>query len=196
MRLIQKLIFVTILTTLTISECRSQQIGIKTNLISDATASPGIGAEISVAPRWSLEVTGSLNAWDMPSERKWKHWLIEPEVRYWFCEALHGHFVGMHLLGGQYNIGGFGFDGKLFGIDFNTLRDTRRQGWAAGGGINYGYAWMLSKHWNLEAELGVGYLFTVYDVYKCAGCGKMTDRDVTRHYFGPTELAINLEYIF
>lgn len=174
----------------------AQQFGIKTNLIYDATASPSLGAEISVAPKWSLELTGNLNAWDMSHDRKWKHWFIQPEVRYWLCEALHGHFFGMHLLGGQYNFGGFGYDGKLFGIDFDNLRTHRHQGWAVGGGFNYGYAWLLQKHWNIEAELGVGYLYTRYDEYQCAGCGKRKRKGVKKNYVGPTEIAVNLEYLF
>ncbi len=33
-----------------------------------------------------------------------KHWLVHPEFRYWLCERFNGHFFGVHLLGGEYNI--------------------------------------------------------------------------------------------
>ena len=36
----------------------------------------------------------------------------------------------------------------------------------------YGYAWVLGRHWNLEAEIGLGYSYTRYSQFKCAGCGK------------------------
>lgn len=175
---------------------RAQQVGVKTNLLYDATASPSLGAEIRLAPKWSVELTGSLNGWTMGGERRWKHWMVQPEARYWFCEALHGHFVGVHLAGGQYNVGGWGFDKTILGIDFGGLRHTRHQGWGAGGGINYGYAWILGKHWNLEAEIGVGYVYAKYDTFQCAGCGRKVASGQHKNYFGPTEAALNIVYIF
>lgn len=176
--------------------CFAKQVGVKTNLLYDATASPSIGGEIRVAPRWSVEVSGSLNGWDMSGGKKWRHWEVQPEVRYWLCEALHGHFFGAHLLGGQYNVGHLGWNNKILGIDFKSLHDNRYQGWAVGGGFNYGYSWLLGRHWNLEAEIGVGYLYTRYDTYRCAGCGKKIDAGRHKNYFGPTEAAINIVYIF
>ena len=82
------------------------QVALKSNLLYDAALSPNIGAEVGVAPKWSLEVSGNLNAWTLDNGRRWKHWLVQPEVRYWFCDRFSGHFVGAHLLGGQVNIGG------------------------------------------------------------------------------------------
>ena len=38
-------------------------------------------------------------------DRKWKHWLVQPEGRYWFGSAFKGHYVGVHLHGGQMNLG-------------------------------------------------------------------------------------------
>lgn len=48
----------------------------------------------------------------------------------------------------------------------------RHQGWGAGAGISYGYSWLLSRHWNLEATVGVGYLYLKSDKYPCANCGR------------------------
>jgi len=88
-------------------------------------------------------------------------------------------FFGLYLHGGQYNIGGF--DGKynLFGTDARKLKDTRYQGWFVGTGISYGYAWLLGRHWNLEAEIGFGYSYTRYDRFRCAGCGKKVERQTS-----------------
>ena len=70
------------------------------------------------------------------------------------------------------------------------------QGYGYGGGIAYGYAWALSKHFNLEFELGAGYVYTRYDKYECTGCGKKVTEQVPYHYVGPTKAAISLVYIF
>ena len=92
----------------------------------------------------------------------------------------------------------YAIDGKInmLGTDARKLKDSRYQGWFAGAGIAYGYAWILGRHWNLEAELGFGYSFTKYDRFRCAGCGKKVETDKTHHYIGPTKLAINLVYVF
>lgn len=170
----------------------AQNVGIKTNLLYDALLNANIGAEVGVAPRWSVDLSGDFNFWNLSHDRRWKHWLVQPEVRYWFCEAFNGHFVGAHLLGGQYNVGHVNMP---FG-KFKGLEDHRYQGWGVGAGIAYGYSWILGRHWNLEAEIGLGYVYTRYDVYECAGCGRKTSEGVHHNYVGPTKAAVNLIYVF
>lgn len=63
-------------------------------------------------------------------------------------------------------------------------------------GVAYGYSWLLGKHWNLEAEIGIGYVYTRFDVYECAGCGRKTETKRHHNYFGPTKAAVNLVYVF
>lgn len=175
---------------------RGQDFAVKTNLVEDALLNANLGAEVSLAPRWSFDLSGQFNGWTVDGH-KWKHWLAQPEIRYWFCDHYAGHFVGLHLLGGQYNFGYFPKNNvKFLGTDFGKLHDERHQGWYAGAGIAYGYSFILNKHWNLELELGVGYAYTRYDVFKCEGCGKKVEEDKEHHYYGPTKAAINLVYEF
>lgn len=82
------------------------------------------------------------------------------------------------------------------GTDFSPLREYRYQGWFAGAGVAYGYSWILGRHWNLEAELGFGYIYTKYDRFRCVGCGKKVAENRPHHYVGPTKAAINLVYLF
>lgn len=174
----------------------AQSVALKTNVLYDATATVNAGAEFQLAPRWSLDISGNLNAWTIRTHR-WKHWLAQPEVRYWFCDAIAGHFVGLHALGGQYNFGNINLGGfKLPGSDLSLLKDRRYQGWYAGAGIAYGYSWILGKHWNLEAELGIGWIYTRFDTYPCTHCGQAISRNRVHNYVGPTKAAINLVYVF
>lgn len=175
---------------------QAQDVGLKTNLVADGLLSPNIGVEIGLAPKWTLELTGEFNGWTLSHNRRWKHWLAMPEARYWLCDRFSGHFFGVEAHGGQYNIGGFDGKWNLLGTDARQLKNTRYQGWYAGGGITYGYAWILGKHWNLEAEIGIGYSYTRYDRFRCAGCGKKIETDKPHHYVGPTKAAINLVYLF
>lgn len=177
-----------------VAGARGQDVALKSNLLSDALLSPNLGLEFRLAPRWSLDVSGQYNGWTVDG-KKWKHWLVQPEARYWFCDAFVGHFVGFHLLGGEYNAGNLKNDIKFLGTDFSNLTDHRYQGWYAGAGLAYGYAFILSQHWNLELELGIGYIYTEYDRFKCEGCGKKLE-EKTHHYFGPTKAAVNLVYEF
>lgn len=174
----------------------AQEIGIKTNLVSDALLNANIGAEMRLSPKWSIDLSGDFNFWDLSHDRKWKHWTVMPEARYWLCDALGGHFLGAHLLGGEFNVGNLDLPFSFLGSDFRQLRDNRFQGWRAGVGIAYGYSWLLSKHWNLEAEIGIGYVYARYDRYECADCGRKVESNRSHHYFGPTKAAINLVYVF
>ncbi|MBO4995176.1 MAG: DUF3575 domain-containing protein [Muribaculaceae bacterium] len=173
-----------------------QKMALKTNLLDDAILNVNIGAEIGLAPKWTLDVPVSINAWNLSHQRKWKHWYVQPGVRRWFCDRFAGHFVGVHAHGGQYNIGGF--DGKInmLGTDFRKLKDSRFQGWFAGAGISYGYSWILGKHWNIEAEIGFGWSYTRYDRFECLGCGRKVESGKSHNYVGPTKAAINVVYSF
>ena len=162
-------------------ELYAQKVAVKTNLLSDAVLNPNLGIEVGLVPKWTMDVTGQFNAWNMSHDRRWKHWAVQPELRYWLCDRFGAHFFGFHLHGGQYNIGGI---------------DARYQGWFVGAGVAYGYAWILGRHWNLEAEIGFGYSYTRYDKYRCSGCGKKVETDKPHHYVGPTKAAINLVYLF
>ena len=178
------------------TQLQAQKVAVKTNLLYDATATINAGIEFGLAPKWTLDLSGNFNGWTMSHDRKWKHWLVQPEARYWFCDRFAGHFLGFHALGGQYNIGHLKNDIKFLGTDFSKLSDSRYQGWFIGAGVAYGYAWVLNKHWNLEGEIGVGYVYTEYDRFNCKGCGKKVEEDKNHHYFGPTKAAINLIYVF
>lgn len=185
-----------LLSLAALSGAHSQETAIKTNLVGDALLNPNIAIELGLAPKWTLDVSGQFNLWNMSHNRKWKHWVVQPEARYWFCDRFSGHFVGVHLLGGQYNVGGINLDFKFLGTDFSKIKDTRYQGWFGGAGIAYGYDWVLSEHWNVEAEIGFGWTYTRYDRFRCAGCGKKIETDKPHNYFGPTKAAVNVVYVF
>lgn len=173
---------------------QAQKVALKTNLLYDALLTPDLGIEAKVAPQWTIELTGNLNAWKV-NDRRWKQWNVQPEARYWFCQAFSGHFIAAHLIGGQYNFGNLPLDFKFLGTNFGELRNNRLQGWMGGAGIGFGYSWILDTHWNLEAELGIGWIHTRYDKYPCTICGNKNGSG-HHNYYGPTKVAINLEYVF
>ena len=168
-----------------------QDVAVKTNLLGWATVSPNFGAELRISGHSTLDIYGSVNPFSFEDNKKWKHRLAMLEYRYWFCEAFHGHFIGAHTVGGEYNIG----NTKLpFGVYPNT-RYARYEGWGVGGGITYGYQWILSRYWSFEATLGVGYVYSHFKKYPCDTCGSLLESG-KKHYLGVTKAALNLIYVF
>lgn len=193
--MIRKLIFTAIISVASAIPALSQNLALKSNLLTDALLSPNLGLEVGLAPKWSLDITGETNLWTIDGH-KWKHWLVQPEARYWFCERFAGHFVGVHAIGGQYNFGNLGININMLGSDFRELRHKRFQGWGAGAGVAYGYAWPVARHFNIEAEVGIGWIYTRYDSFPCAECGRKIDEDKAHNYVGPTKAALNIVYLF
>ncbi len=158
----------------------AQDVALKTNSLYWAAATPNIGVEIGLSPKWTLDLGGAYKPFNIKDDRYARFWLVQPEARYWFCEKFEGHFVGLHAHAAQFYSG---WNGTIY------------DGYLAGGGVTYGYDWILSPHWNLEAAVGVGYARLWYDKMPDGPCVKCTE-DEFRNYFGVTKLALTFSYIF
>ena len=176
---------------LSVSDASAQRMAVKSNLLADALASPNIGVEFLVSPRWTLDIAAHYQPFAPRDGRRWKHWLLQPEARRWLCTPFAGHFWGVHALGGRFNVGGVH-------LPFNILkgaREARYEGWLLGTGISYGYHWVLSPHWGVEASLGAGAAFLRSDRYRCGHCGSRQRGTKGRGYFGPTKAAVSVVYM-
>lgn len=173
------------------SRVYAQNVALKTNLLYWATTTPNIGAEVSFAKKHSVQLFYGLNPWKSSDGKSIRHWALQPEYRYWFCESFNGWFLGAHLMGGEFNAGNVDLPFNML----KDLKDHRYEGWYAGGGITVGYQWMISRHWNFEASIGVGYDYIQYDKYKCGVCGEKVE-SANSHYVGPTKAALSFLYIF
>lgn len=169
----------------------SQVVGIKTNVLMDAFKIANLGAEIGLSKKLTLDLTAYYSPWEKDEYKMMKTLAFQPELRYWFCDKFNGHFVGLHLHGGVYQAAGIDMP---FGI-WPDLKDYRYKGHFYGLGVSYGYQWILSKHWNLEGNIGLGYVRAQYKQYECKDCGTKID-DGHKNYVGPTKTAISLIYLF
>lgn len=198
---------------------QAQDVALKTNLLGWASTTPNLGLEFGVGRKSTLQVFGDVNLWEFGEDKHFRVWTVMPEYRFWFCEKFGGSFIGIHALGGQYNAKNVNFPLRSLIImsdvtptpdaegvadpssaekgwpDLTSAANKGRhaEGWYAGGGITYGYQWILSKHWNLEASLGVGYVYSRMDFY--GRCNRSIDKREL-HYVGPTKAALSLMYIF
>lgn len=163
----------------------SPRFAIKTNALHLASATPQLALELGTGRKTSLELYGAYNNWTFNDNKKWKHWIIQPSLRFWTCERFNGHFFGVHLHAGEYNAGGVG--------PFKAIKDYRYEGWFAGAGVSYGYQWVLSNRMAIEAEIGAGYARMEYDKFGCAACEPRIGSG-SYNYFGPTRAAVTLVF--
>lgn len=179
----------------------AQKVAMKTNMLYWASATPNAGLEFALADRWTMEIAGGYNPWtfDKEDNLKAKHWLVTPEVRYWFCESFHGHFIGINANYTHFNISGMPMPNLFVNLCTNapspeSFCDARIAGWAVGAGLTYGYQFLISPRWNLELTAGLGWWYTEYDRFESRKCG-MFEQAVYKHALGPTSLGVSFIYL-
>lgn len=171
-----------------------QQAALKTNLLYWGTTTPNLSAEFLLGERTTLDITGSYNPWTFgkkENNKKIQHWIVQPEIRLWKCEAFNRGFWGFHAFYGRYNAGGVHLPLDIF----PGLKDYRYEGYGLGVGVSYGWQWYLGPHWNLEATFGFGYAYLNYDKYDCPRCGEYQGKG-KKHYVGPTKVGLSFVYLF
>lgn len=179
------------------NDAKGQKAAIKSNLLYDATATLNLGVEFGLSDRMTMDISGNYNPFRFHEGRRWKHWMVQPELRWWTCDRFAGSFFAVHALGGMYDVGNVDFlKFKILNADFKKMKNKRYEGWTVGAGIGWGHDWILSRHWNFEFEIAAGYMYTKYDKYTPVNAHTPYMKDFDRHFFGPTKLALSLVYVF
>ena len=121
-------------------EVRAQHLAIKTNALMDVAMTPNFGLEMVTGEHSSIEI--SVFGTHSPSGLHFNLLGLQPDYRFWFNgRPMIREYVGVTALITTYDIG---------------LGKRVYDGDAAGLGITGGYAFMLSKRWNLELSGGFG----------------------------------------
>ena len=166
------------------------QVSLKNNLLYDAALTPNASVEVRVKPKWTVALNAGFSPFKIgeSSTRRWRHLLVMPEARYWFCEAYSHHFLSVNAVYSHYNIA------KL-DLPLYSSKHNRYQGDFVGAGISYGYAIPIGRnnHWNIELEAGVDVAYTWYDKYECEHCGSKLGSD--DKVFLLPKLAVNLAWV-
>ena len=187
---LKKILMVFVLFAGVATSAHAQSAAIKTNLLYGATATPNLQLEFGLNKKSTLELGAGVNWFEFNNNKKFKHILVQPEYRYWFCETFNGHFLGVHAHGAQFNVGGWDIPvGRL-----DAFKENRYEGYLYGGGLSWGYQWVLSPRWNFEASIGGGFARIHYDKYDCATCGTKQDEG-KYNYWGVTKAALSLIYV-
>ena len=119
----------------------AQRISLKTNALYWMAESPNLGVEFRMNRHVTLNVEGIVSRLGI-SDIHVKGEAFTPELRYWLsARPQAGHFIGLMGVATHYNL---------------RHQDCRHNGDALGGGLTYGYSFVLSKRWSLEATIGAG----------------------------------------
>ena len=160
----------------------AQIFAVRADALAALTGTLHLGGEVSVADKWSVEASGYWNPVKSSSLSMNFH-AVQLGGRYWFYESFVGHFLGQHLTYADYDLGS---------------RTKRYKGNAYGLGVSYGYAWMLSKRWNIALEAGIG-LFHTEDTRRDPTVSDWEDEYIYRYRrwtLAPTKLEVSFSYLF
>lgn len=161
-----------------------------TNLLYDAALTPNLGIGIYLGKRVTL-FADWMHAWWSNRDRRryWRLYGGDVEVRYHIGKLreqspLGGHHIGVY--------------GSLACYDFQFGRDhtgvlSDKYNYAVG--ISYTYSLPVSTHFNIDFNLGVGYLWGTYKKHRL-----IDDCDVwmSTHkmgWFGPTRAGVSLVWL-
>ena len=154
---------------------------LRINLAYAGISTPNLGFEVPLGKHLTLGANAGLKPWprwlpwdtDLEKPRKWKHFLIAPELRWWTNEVYDGWFLGADLIYIHYNAGSLRFP---FGL-YPEVRDHRYQGDFYGVGAFAGRSWYLNDRIRLETEIGIGAGYKDAYKYECAHCGARLGRE-------------------
>lgn len=161
-------------------------VQLRNNGLFDLLLCPNVGVEIQtdIALAWQLDYIGAW--WNSPSNNRfYSNYMFQTELRYYLDNnthmPYHKHHVGVYGLMATYD---FEFGGKG--------RMSRDLDFTFGIGISYGYAWVLSQHWNIDVTVGIGYLQSKYDIYNPTTEGYLKDETRRQKFWGPTKVELTL----
>lgn len=157
-----------------------QRVVIKTNALEYCALTPNIALEARLSPKFSLQMGASAYPITTPiNGYVFSNYRIEPELRYWFNRPMARHFMALSSTVGAYSF---------------KLKERNLKGDVIALGLSYGYDLVLSRHWNLEFEVGAGLAsingtdFTGTEAW---------DMPMEHKYrFVPMRLAVSFGYVF
>lgn len=162
---------------------RAQTVGIKTNMLEWAAfGTANLGLDLSAGNHFTIGANGAINPWKWSAGKSTRMWGGELELNYYFTYKYYGHHIGLYGHYSRYDLGmrKYNFDGFLYG-----------------GGLSYGYTFVLSDHLRLDLHVGAGYDCLDYDrnnVYSDPADIVRYGHE-TKDYFGPNKAGITFIYV-
>lgn len=164
------------------------RIAFKNNMLYDMTLVPNLGLEYDLGGGWSIGGNWRYAWWS--EDKRHFYWRIyggELDVRkYWDSrptkEMFTGHYIGLYL--------------QALTYDFEWGTQGYQSRFSYGGGLEYGYSFSLSRQFNLDLNIGIGYLTGRYKRYKPVDNHYVWQRTGIWRWFGPTKAEVSLVWLW
>ncbi|MBP3382795.1 MAG: DUF3575 domain-containing protein [Tidjanibacter sp.] len=148
----KKLVVLALSLFAAVTVSNAQVCALKSNALALGIGSVNLAAEFSVAPQWTVELSGMgtiFSPWKNGGEGLYLNgWSAVAEGRYYLCKAFNGHHFGAFGEIARYGKGG--------NIPFGIADDIYDNVKVAGLGVSYGYYFKLSTYWGIDTNIGIG----------------------------------------
>ena len=162
------------------------------SLAYDMAFTPNFAIEVPIGQSWSVYAEYAFPWWLVPeNDRAWQILKWDIGGRWWFSrhdksnpmDVLRGHFVGIDLSAGYYDI---------------EPKHTGYQGEFQSVGLEYGYAFRLSPAWRLDLYAGAGWMGTHYRYYEGSSddVHLLYQHHGRLNWLGPVKAGVSIKYIF
>lgn len=178
-KLIYSIIIGTFSLLLNSFSCKAQSHSLGVNMAMLAVGSINIELSKAFSQKVTFHLPFSWNPVTFNNNKKIKHLMIQPGVRWWKWHSYSGYFGGVNITAIQFNAG---------------IKESRYSGKGAGLVLSTGYAKMISRRWNLEAEVGIYSGWFSYDKYQQELCGDY-EGNQSGFKFYPAKISLSLIYI-
>lgn len=158
----------------------AQRIALKTNALYWATASPNIGLELRINRHITFDFDATYNNIAIGKYDSQVR-MFTPEMRYWFsARPQAGHFVGLTGIAANYSL---------------LINNKDHDGDILGGGLTYGYSFVLGKRWSLETTIGGGLVYR-HELEYCLDSDYRPERaNIKKYQLFPLKAGISFVYI-
>ena len=161
---------------------------LKTNILYDAVLIPNIGLELNLYK--NLTIYGDLmySNWKMPDRYVcWNLYGAQAGIRKYFGSAaaersFTGHHAGIYCQALAYDIQA-GHIGQMT----PTIN--------VGAGLEYGYSFPITPGFNIDLDLGMGFLTGTYYEYDVKDGHNTWRGTINRNWFGPTKASVSLVWL-
>ena len=149
----KKLVVLALSLFAAVTVSNAQVCALKSNALYLGIGAVNLGAEFSVAPQWTVDVSGTaviFSPWKNVGETGLylNGWDAVAEARYYLCKAFNGHHFGAFLEAAR-------FGQASAPYPFGSRTDMKNIQ-AGGLGVSYGYYFKLNTYWGIDCTVGMG----------------------------------------
>jgi hypothetical protein len=161
---------------------------LKTNLLYDAVLVPNLGVEINIYRNWTIYGDLMYAGWNMPKRHfYWDLYGAQFGARKYFGQqsmerSFSGHHVGVY---GQ----ALAYDLQVGNFGQQTITVNM------GAGVEYGYSFPVGNHFNIDVDLGFGYLTGRHFEYIVEDEHYTWRGTINRNWIGPTKASVSLVWL-